>query len=153
MAAKIQQEASGKELHDLFKEIFAVHVVLSAIMDKIHEQSGLTTSECRIMRVLEQGDKLTVPDIAVVLGKSRQFVQTVCNDLHAHAYLEFVDNPRHKRSKRVILTDSGQQVFCLASEKENMTIEQIISNVDQKKALQVCKILKKIREDVEGQFI
>lgn len=152
MTTEIQKETLGKELHDLFREIFAVHAVLSAEMDNIHEQSGLTTSEYRIMRVLEQGE-FTVPDIAQVLGKSRQFVQTVCNDLHVHAYLEFVDNPRHKRSKYVMLTDLGQQVFCLASEKENMIIEQIVSNVDQKKALQVCEILKKIRKDVESQFI
>lgn len=65
-------------------------------MDKVHRQAGMSTSLHKVIRIIRDAGPLTAPDIAALLGVSRQLVQTVCNDLMARGLIEFKDNPRHK---------------------------------------------------------
>ena len=64
------------------------------------------------------------------MGVSRQFVQTVCNDMLSRGFIEFTDNPRHKRSKLAALTESGRIAFRQARQKENEIIEQALPGID-----------------------
>jgi DNA-binding MarR family transcriptional regulator len=50
---------------------------------------------------------LTVPEIARMRPTSRQRIQRLANELAAEGLVEFVDNPRHRRSKLVRLTAKG----------------------------------------------
>lgn len=149
MAEKNIKRTAGKEFHDLFREVFELQAVLSNIMDKVHEQAGLSTSQLKIMRALSNIGPGTVPDIAAVLGVSRQFVQTVCNDLLSSGFLEFTDNPRHKRSKLASLTEPGRSAFSQARQKENEIIEKALPNIDPGKATEACELLGYIRKTVQ----
>jgi len=51
---------------------------------------------------------LTVPEIARMRPTSRQRMQRLANELAAEGLVEFVDNPKHRRSKLVRLTPQGQ---------------------------------------------
>jgi len=149
MAEKTIKHTAGKELHDLFREVFELHTALSGIMDKVHEQAGLSTSQHKIMRTLSHIGPATVPDLAALLGVSRQFVQTVCNDLLSHGFLQFTDNPRHKRSKLAILTEPGRSAFRQARQKEDTIIEEALPEIDPGKAAEACELLEGIRKAVQ----
>ena len=149
MAEKTIKHTAGKELHDLFREVFELHAALSSIMDKVHEQAGLSTSQHKIMRTLSHLGPATVPDLAALLGVSRQFVQTVCNDLLSRGFLEFTDNPRHKRSKLAILTEPGRIAFRQARQKEDTIIEEALPAIDPGKAAEACELLEGIRKAVQ----
>ena len=148
MAQKTVKHKTGKALHDLFREVFNLHAALSEIMDKIQEQAGLSTAQHKIMRVLTHIGPATVPDIAAVLGVSRQFVQTVCNALLSCGFLEFTDNPRHKRSKLAVLTAPGRRAFRQARKNENQIIEKFLPGIDPDKATEACELLGCIRRSV-----
>ena len=149
MAEKTIKHTAGKELHDLFRVVFELHAALSSIMDMVHEQAGLSTSQHKIMRALSHIGPGTVPDMAAVLGVSRQFVQTVCNDLLSHGFLQFTDNPRHKRSKLAILTEPGRIAFRQARQKEDTIIEEALPAIDPGKAAEACELLECIRKAVQ----
>lgn len=51
---------------------------------------------------------LTVPQIAGMRPTSRQRMQRLADELAAEELVEFVDNPRHRRSKLVRLTPKGE---------------------------------------------
>ena len=51
---------------------------------------------------------LTVPEIARMRPTSRQRMQRLANELAAKGLVEFIDNPRHRRSKLVQLTSKGE---------------------------------------------
>lgn len=51
---------------------------------------------------------LTVPQIAQMRPTSRQRMQRLADELAAEGLVEFVDNPRHRRSKLVRVTPKGQ---------------------------------------------
>ena len=139
----------GKKFHDLFREVFKLHASLSAVMDGVHEQAGMSTAQHKIIRTLEEMGPVTVPEMAASLGVSRQFVQTVCNHLFAMELLEFKDNPRHKRSRLVLLTERGRAAFQQARQNENQTIEESLKGIDAQKAIEAYKFLKQIRRAVQ----
>jgi DNA-binding MarR family transcriptional regulator len=59
------------------------------------------------MRSLAVLGPLTVPQIAQLRPTSRQRMQRLADELAAEGLVEFVDNPKHRRSKLVRLTRKG----------------------------------------------
>jgi DNA-binding MarR family transcriptional regulator len=59
------------------------------------------------MRSLARLGPLTVPQIAEMRPTSRQRMQRLADELAAEELVEFIDNPRHRRSKLVRLTMKG----------------------------------------------
>jgi len=145
MAAPTASKATGQALHDLFREVFALQAALAAIMDQAHLQAGLSTPKHKVMRALTRIGPATVPDVAASLGVSRQFVQTVCNQLLADGLIAFAPNPRHKRSQLVDLTERGQTAFQRARRKENRIIEQVLPGFDAQRAADARALLETIR--------
>lgn len=152
MTAQSNHHEKGQALHDLFLEIFELHAALSKIIDKVHAKAGLSTSQLKIMRALRRIGPATVPDIAVLLGVSRQFVQNVCNDLEAKGFITFSDNPRHKRSRLAALTEPGRIIFRETRHKENRIIEQAFPGITPKEAKDAYELLKRIRFSVTMPF-
>src|SRR3984893_9925193 len=60
------------------------------------------------MRSLALFGPLTVPQIAKMRPTSRQRMQRLADELAAGGLVEFVDNPKHRRSKLVRLTSKGE---------------------------------------------
>ena len=75
------------------------------------QRSGLITSwgggAFGFMRSLEMLGPLTVPQIAEMRPTSRQRMQRLADELAADGLVEFIDNPKHRRSKLVQLTRKG----------------------------------------------
>jgi DNA-binding MarR family transcriptional regulator len=145
MTDDIKPPGAGQALHELLREVFALHAALIGIIDEVHKQAGLNPSQHRIMGVLFRTAPATVPDIALRLNVSRQFVQKVCNDLSSSGFIEFQDNPRHKRSKLVELTRAGQTAYEKARRKENRIIEKALPEIKTEESLQARLLLEKIR--------
>jgi DNA-binding MarR family transcriptional regulator len=70
--------------------------------------------------------------------------------LHGRGFLEFRDNPRHKRSKLVALTESGRSAFQQARQKENEIIEKALPAIHPGKAKEAGRLLESIRKAVQG---
>jgi len=150
MGPKQSKAGSGKKFHDLFREIFKLQAALSNVMDRVHEQAGLSSAQHNIIRTLQEMGPVTVPDMAAQLGVSRQFVQTVCNRLFAMELLQFEDNPRHKRSRLVLLSDKGRAGYQQARRNENHTIAKALKGLDADKAAEAHELLKQIRRAVQS---
>lgn len=77
----------------------------------VGQRTGLITSwgggAFGFMRSLAQLGPLTVPQIAQMRPTSRQRMQRLADELAAEGLVEFVDNPKHQRSKLVRLTRKG----------------------------------------------
>ena len=63
------------------------------------------------MRSLALLGPLTVPQIAQMRPTSRQRMQRLADELAAEGLVEFIENPKHLRSKLVRLTPKGQARF------------------------------------------
>jgi DNA-binding MarR family transcriptional regulator len=77
----------------------------------VGQKTGLITSwgggAFGFMRSLALLGPLTVPQIAEMRPTSRQRMQRLADELAAEGLVEFIDNPKHRRSKLVRLTPKG----------------------------------------------
>jgi DNA-binding MarR family transcriptional regulator len=141
--------ASGKDLHALFLEVFALQAVLAAKMDTVHEKAGLGTPQAKVMDALLRRGTATVPEIAADHCVSRQFVQTVCNGLELQGLISFLDNPRHRRSKLVSLTAAGRKVLICFRRAEAAFIESELRRFDAEEVATAAALLRNIRSRME----
>jgi DNA-binding MarR family transcriptional regulator len=76
------------------------------------EGVGLTSARWKVIGVIALSNSgMTVPGIARALGQSRQAVQRITDVMEVDGLVSYANNPRHKRSVLVQLTDQGQQVY------------------------------------------
>jgi DNA-binding MarR family transcriptional regulator len=97
----------GEALADLMLEVAQCFFRIRALGQK----TGLITSwgggAFGFMRSLVLVGPLTVPQIAQMRPTSRQRMQRLADELEAEGLVEFIDNPKHRRSKLVRLTRKG----------------------------------------------
>ena len=81
----------------------------------VGQKTGLITSwgggSFGFMRSLALLGPLTVPQIAEMRPTSRQRMQRLADELEADGLVEFIDNPKHRRSKLVRLTRRGDSRY------------------------------------------
>ena len=106
-AASRVASSKGTAIADLMLEVAQFFFRLRALGQK----TGLITSwgagAFGFMRSLAMIGPLTVPQIAQMRPTSRQRMQRLADELAAEGLVEFIDNPRHQRSKLVRLTRKG----------------------------------------------
>ena len=81
---------------------------------------GLTHARWKVIGAIALSRAgLTVPGIARVLGQSRQAVQRITDVMVADGILVYTDNPKHKRSALVTLSEKGQNTYALLREVQD----------------------------------
>jgi DNA-binding MarR family transcriptional regulator len=123
MAQRQRKEAGpvvsnkGEAIAELMLEVAQFFFRLRAMGQK----TGLITSwgggAFGFMRSLALIGPLTVPQIARMRPTSRQRMQRLADELAAEGLVEFIDNPRHRRSKLVRLTRKGETRYRELSER------------------------------------
>ena len=103
------------------------------------------------MRSLALLGPLTVPQIAEMRPTSRQRMQRLADELAADGLVEFIDNPKHQRSKLVRLTPKGEARYRelstrLLSSASTMGVGS--SEADIRKTLE---IVRQLSEEVKAR--
>ena len=97
---------------DLVLSIFRLNGLLIAEGDAMTEKLGLTHARWKVIGAVDLSQNgLTVPGIARVLGQSRQAVQRITDVMVKDGLLEYTENPQHKRSVLVLLSQYGKNVY------------------------------------------
>jgi DNA-binding MarR family transcriptional regulator len=121
----------------------------------VGQKTGLITSwgggAFGFMRSLALLGPLTVPQIAQMRPTSRQRMQRLADELAAEGLVEFIDNPKHRRSKLVRLTRKGDaryrelnaRFLVIAS-----TMGVALSEADIRKA---TEIVRQLSDDVKAR--
>ena len=98
--------------------------------DSYLQDSGITAADRAVMEFLYPDSALTVPDIARRYQVSRQRVQVTANRLLEEGLLTSSDNPQHKRSPLLRLSDLGISTFEEIRRNENELIEDLFSDIE-----------------------
>jgi DNA-binding MarR family transcriptional regulator len=94
----------------LVADIFEAAGVLRRDGERMASSVGQTQARWQLLSVVSVGD-WTVPMAADRLGTSRQAVQRIANELVDDGLAAFTENPRHRRSAFLRLTDEGTRVL------------------------------------------
>jgi len=112
----------------------------------VGQKTGLITSwgggAFGFLRSLALLGPLTVPQIAQMRPTSRQRMQRLADELAAGGYVEFIDNPKHRRSKLVRLTRKGDAHYQKLSARFlaiASTMGGGLSEADVRKAIEIVR--------------
>ena len=140
----------GHAFTEIVLEAFKFSGLLTTEGDRITEIYGLSSARWKIIGALERSDTpLTVPQIARVMGQTRQAVQRLVDIMHRDGLLDFITNPKHKRAKLVTLTSTGEGVYKKLEQQQIPWANQHSSQIDEKELEITLATLKKISEKFE----
>jgi DNA-binding MarR family transcriptional regulator len=102
---------------------------MAAAADQYLEESGLSAADRAVMEFLHPDEQLSVPDIARRYQVSRQHVQVTVNSLLQRGLLRSVDNPKHKRSRLIRLSELGRNSFVEIRRNETAVVEHLFDDI------------------------
>lgn len=98
---------AGATFTELVLEIFHVNGLILEEGDDLTRPVGLSSSRWQVLAAIESSSK-PVADIARIMGLSRQAVQRTADVLERDGFVEYRENPHHKRAKLVVLTPKAR---------------------------------------------
>ncbi len=96
----------------------------------------------------------TVPQLARIRPVSRQHIQKIANEAEAEGLIEFIDNPAHKRSRLIQLTERGRALHKqLTDNLAGMAVEMakdMASEIDVRELETAARVLNLLRSRLAG---
>jgi DNA-binding MarR family transcriptional regulator len=146
----MNHSTEGKLLTDIILEIFKLNGFLILEGDQITKELGLSSARWKVLGALS-GSKnpITVPDIARMMGLTRQAVQRLVNEMIKDGLLYFQANPSHKRAKLLALTEKGKDFFERLEQKQIPWVNSIADGFEAKDLQIVYSVLQKVTGALE----
>ena len=149
-AAPDTADSKAEAISELMLEVAQCFFRIRAVGQK----AGLITrwggGAFGFMRSLALLGPLTVPQVAEMRPTSRQRMQRLADELAAEGLVEFIHNPKHRRSKLVRLTPKGfSRYSALDVELLNIasTLGVGISEIDIRK---VSETVRRLSDELKG---
>jgi DNA-binding MarR family transcriptional regulator len=119
----------------------------------VGQKTGLITSwgggAFGFMRSLTLLGPLTVPQIAQMRPTSRQRMQRLADELAAEGLVEFIDNPKHQRSKLVRLTPKGGRHYRALDTRFLAIASTLGVDLSEQDIRRTGEILRRLSEEVK----
>ncbi len=134
-----------KELTLLFDEIRLTFNTLAEMTDLLHQDEGITVGMRAVMEFLAMQGPHTVPEVARARGVTRQRIQILANELVENDFAVLLENPTHKRSAKLDLSQKGHAAMTRMAAREAELLEDQHWPLSEKKICDLTEALKKIR--------
>lgn len=119
---------------------------LAQASSELNQESGITASMRAVMETLSPSAEMTVPDIAREKKVTRQHIQQIVNELLARSLVESLENPAHKRSPLIRLTQAGVDQFGFIIAREQKLLGTLGSEFDHQQLTVTADTLQSLRE-------
>lgn len=102
---------------------------MASAADQYLQDFGISAADRAVMEFLHPEQRLSVPQIAAKYSVSRQHVQVTVNRLIEIDLLHVIDNPRHKRSPLIALSDRGRDLFIKIQRRDDELLQHLFADV------------------------
>ena len=113
--------------------------------ETVHAELGMTSAMRPVLELILIGGPATVPDIARARGVSRQHVQQQVDALLERSLAVRQDNPAHKRSSMIALTDKGRALIQNLRSDEFNALSRMQVGVSDSAMLEAAQVLREWR--------
>ena len=137
-------------LGQLIDEVSRVHFRLGALAERIHHEGQSSSGRRAILRNVVELGPLSVPELARMRPVSRQFIQTLVNQMVADGWVTLEPNPAHRRSRLVTPTPFGRRALSEMVAKEAPAVEWLLDEFDLAKLEQVASFLDAFRGRIDS---
>ena len=145
--------AGGKSeaIADLVLEVAQFFFRMRAVGKKTGLISGWGAGTFGFMRSLALLGPLTVPQIAQMRPTSRQRMQRLADELAAEGLVEFIDNPRHRRSKLVRLTRKGNSHYRELSARFLAIVSTMGAALSEADIRKTTDVVRRLSDEAKGR--
>ena len=116
--------------------------------DALHAELGMTAAMRGALELILLEGTATVPEMARARGVSRQHVQQQVDALLERGLLERQDNPAHRRSSIIALTDKGRALTQNMRSEELHALSRMQAGVSDTATLEASQVLSEWRTAV-----
>jgi DNA-binding MarR family transcriptional regulator len=143
-------ESEETAFNQLINETVQLFHRLKIVADEVHQQGVMSGGLRGVLRQLNKHGEQTVPQMARDRSVSRQNVQMVVNQLAESGFVEFVENPAHKRSPFVRLTATGKKTVEAMSRREEKLFSKTGVGVSDAQMREAAETLSQVRSFFES---
>ncbi len=148
--APAARERAAQELQTLFRETIALFHCLQTTAATVHGQENLTAGLRGVLVGLAQGGAQTVPQMARQRPTSRQHIQVLVNRLQELGLVLLEENPDHRRSKLVRITEKGERTVALIRDREDRLLALAAIPVSDEEIASTVATLRTVRTVLTG---
>ncbi|WP_246534488.1 MarR family winged helix-turn-helix transcriptional regulator [Aliiroseovarius lamellibrachiae] len=116
--------------------------------------TGLTVRTRAVLEILYAEDEATVPAIAQKLEINRQYVQLMVNETLADNLTVRCENPRHKKSAIITLTDQGRALIKDVIGREMSLVRSMSAGLNTSEVETALKVvtalIEKLKSNIES---
>lgn len=138
----------GEAFTELVLEVFRVNGLLLQAGDRLTEPVGLSSARWQVLGVVEHGP-VPVANIARIMGLTRQSVQQTADALARDGFVEYLENPHHRRAKLISLTPRGRKALDHVVESHAEWANRIAPAVNLQRLRATVNALRRVRERLE----
>ena len=124
---------------------------LRATSDELLEGTGINASQRAVLEFLNQNQPQTVSNMAREKTVSRQHIQTVVNDLLSLELVQSKENPAHKRSPLISMTEKGKKLFKKITQREIKVLDAMAGEFSEKNIATSVQTLNAIRDYLKSE--
>lgn len=125
---------------------------LKALGDELHGDLDVTTAMRAVMETLSDAGPMTVPQIAKLKGVTRQHIQLLADALVEGGFASVKENPAHRRSSLIALTDKGRRAFAKMRAREAPLIEELSGEFEAQELERATVVLTRLMARIEARL-
>ncbi|HWD72351.1 MAG TPA: MarR family transcriptional regulator [Actinomycetota bacterium] len=135
----------GKAATDVVLQTFRANGLLLAAGDVLAAAEGLTAARWQVLgAVALAGRPLTVPQIARRMGLTRQAVQASVNRLIGEMLVEAAENPDHRRSPIIRMTELGGEKYAAMQRRQVAWINDLAAGLKRSELAMTARVLQQL---------
>ncbi len=109
---------------ELVLEVFRLNGLALEAGDRLAEPSGLSSARWQVLGVVDHGPA-PAANVARVMGLTRQSVQQTADALERDGFVEYLDNPHHRRAKLIAITNKGRDALRQVETRQAIWAERL----------------------------
>ena len=125
---------------------------LKALGDDLHGDLGITTAMRAVMETLSEEGPKTVPQIAKSKAVSRQHIQLLADALCEAGLAVVKDNPAHRRSSLLALSEKGKRAFATMRAREASVVNEIAGDFDMRELDSAADVLSRLSAAIDARI-
>jgi DNA-binding MarR family transcriptional regulator len=139
--------AAGAHFAALTDELLRLRGRLITATRDLSAKRGLQSQSQSLIlsAVVRAPEPPTVARIARSLGLTRQSVQRSANELAMAGFIQFEDNPHHKRAKQLVATATGLDIYSHSTDARGQWADEVGGAIGEAELQQAAATLRRIR--------
>lgn len=120
----------------------------AAVVEELHAEEAVTAGMRAVLERVDRAGPQTVPDIARSRHVTRQHIQELTNVLLERGLVAMQENPAHRRSALVALTDEGTRTIRRMRSREQRYLAALKPACNQDDLAQAAATLAAVRDSI-----